>query len=107
MALKYLYWIYKLINNAPVKIERLKYLNTGLNFAQTQISVKTLCELGLIDEKDGVLMAMNVNEKTDLLNSETYKLIYDNSDDKICLVNSISGIKGVLDIYGYRDSKDR
>lgn len=69
--------IYKLINNAPVKIERLKYLNTGLNFAQMQISVKTLCELGLIDEKDGVLTAMNVNEKTDLLNSKTYKLIYE------------------------------
>jgi hypothetical protein len=45
-------------------------------FAKTQISLKTLCELGLISGEKGVYMSMNA-PKTDLMNSYTYKKLYE------------------------------
>ena len=76
--------VYKLITAGPIKQERLGYLkNRDLGYAKTKVAVTTLCELGLISEKDGVLVAQNVNQKTDLLNSKTYKFIYErvNNDE--------------------------
>lgn len=70
--------IYKLIMHGPMKRKRLGYLkNADLGYAKTHVAVTTLCELDLISEKNGVLVAQNTNQKTDLLNSKTYKYIYE------------------------------
>lgn len=70
--------IYKMVKSSPVKTERLKYLNdTDLNYGKTAVCVKTLCELKLIDEKNGVLMPVNTQQKTDLLNSKLYRSLYE------------------------------
>lgn len=70
--------IYKLITLGPVKQDRVAYLkNTDLGYAKTKVAITTLCELGLVSEKDGILIANNTNQKTDLLNSKTYKSIYE------------------------------
>lgn len=70
--------IYKLILSSPLNKERLNYLKcSDLGYAKTQIAVKTLCELELVSEKNGILIANNVKQKTDLLNSVTYKKIYE------------------------------
>ena len=70
--------VYKHITACPVKHERIVYLkNKDLGYAKTQIAITTLCELELVSEKNGVLAAVNVSRKTDLLNSKTYKSIYE------------------------------
>lgn len=69
--------IYKLINSGPIKAERLKYINTEIGYAKTQIAIKTLCELGLISLNNGILVSHNSQQKTDLMNSETYKKLYE------------------------------
>ena len=51
--------------------------NKDLGYAKTQIAITTLCELELVSENNGVLAAVNVSRKTDLLNSKTYKSIYE------------------------------
>lgn len=69
--------VYKQITAAPVKYERLKYINTELCYAKTQIAVKTLCELGLVSLNNGILVSHNTQQKTDLINSDTYKKLYE------------------------------
>lgn len=69
--------IYKLINANPIKAERLKYINTEIGYAKTQIAIKTLCELGLVSLNNGILISHNLQQKTDLMNSKTYKNLYE------------------------------
>lgn len=70
--------VYKIITQGPIKQERLEFLkNADLGYAKTRVAVTALCELGLVSGKDGVLAAHSVKEKTDLLNSKTYKFIYE------------------------------
>lgn len=69
--------IYKMINASPMKFERLKYINTQIGYAKTQIALKTLCELGLVSNNNGILANNNLQQKTDLMNSDTYKKLYE------------------------------
>ena len=70
--------IYKLICASPINAQRLNYIkNLDLGYAKTNIATTTLCELGLISQKDGVLIGNRQVQKTDLINSKTYKTIYE------------------------------
>ncbi len=69
--------VYKMITASPQNAERLKCGDTGIGFAKTQISIKTLCELGLISENNGILVSNNLQQKTDLMNSSIYKKLYE------------------------------
>ena len=69
--------IYKMITSAPINAERLKYIDTKIGYAKTQIAIKTLCELGLVSLNQGVLVGHTVSQKNDLLNSTTYKKLYE------------------------------
>lgn len=69
--------VYKMIMASPVKYERLKYLNTEYGYAKTQIAVKTLCELGLVSLDSGILVGHTAQQKSDLMQSATYKKIYE------------------------------
>ncbi len=69
--------IYKLINATPVKAERLKHIDTQIGYAKTQVAVNTLCELGLISLNNGVFVSHNTQQKNDLMNSATYKNLYE------------------------------
>ncbi len=75
--------IYKMINASPINANRLKHIDTGISYAKTQIAVTALCELGLISLNNGVLISNNLQHKTDLMNSATYKKLYErvNSDE--------------------------
>lgn len=65
--------IYKMITASPISIERIKYINTDIGYAKTQASINTLCELGLISLNNGIFVSHNTQQKTDLMNSNTYK----------------------------------
>ena len=68
--------LYKTILSGPVKLDRLKYINfNNSGYAKTMIALKTLLELGLICEKNGVLYAVSGANKTELSNSETYNFL--------------------------------
>lgn len=68
--------IYKFICASPVSAERVRYLYMNeIGYAKTQIALNTLCELGLITETNGILVADTSHQKTDLINSKTYKYI--------------------------------
>ena len=69
--------IYKKINASPVGVAKLKYIDTGIGYAKTQIAVKTLCELGLVSENNGILIGHKSQQKNDLMNSVTYKKLYE------------------------------
>ncbi len=69
--------IYKMITSAPINAERLKYIDTGLGYAKTQIAVKTLCELGFVSLNHGVFIGHTDCQKNDLINSETYRKLYE------------------------------
>ena len=69
--------VYKMITASPISAERLKYIETGIGYAKTQIAVQTLCELGLISLNNGVLVSHTPNQKNDLMNSDTYKKLYE------------------------------
>jgi ssDNA-specific exonuclease RecJ len=69
--------VYKMITSSPQNIERLKSINTENGYAKTQIAINALCELGLISENNGILVGNNPGQKTDLLNSKTYKKLYE------------------------------
>ena len=69
--------IYKMITASPINAERLKYIETGIGYAKTQAAVQTLCELGLISLNNGVLVSHTPNQKNDLMNSDTYKKLYE------------------------------
>lgn len=69
--------IYKMITTSPISAERLKYIDTTIGYAKTQASVKTLCELGLVSLNNGILVGHTSNQKNDLMNSVTYKKLYE------------------------------
>lgn len=69
--------VYKMITSSPQNVKRLKSINTENGYAKTQIAISTLCELGLISENNGILVGNNPGQKTDLLNSKTYKKLYE------------------------------
>ncbi len=69
--------VYKLINSAPIKKERIDNLNMDIGYAKTQIALDTLCELELISLNNGVYISHNSKQKNDLLNSKTYKKLYE------------------------------
>lgn len=69
--------VYKMIIASPQNVERLKSISTENGYAKTQIAISTLCELGLISENNGILVGNNPGQKTDLLNSKTYKKLYE------------------------------
>lgn len=69
--------IYKMITASPIKSERLKYINTEIGYAKTRVAVKTLCELDLVTLSGGILTSNINREKTSLLNSQTYKKLYE------------------------------
>lgn len=69
--------VYKMIIASPQNVERLKSISTENGYAKTQIAISTLCELGLISENKGILVGNNPGQKTDLLNSKTYKKLYE------------------------------
>jgi len=69
--------IYKMITASPISAERLKYIDTTIGYAKTQASVTTLCELGLVSLNNGILVGHTSNQKNDLMNSNTYKKLYE------------------------------
>ncbi len=69
--------IYKMIMASPVKYERLKYIDTKIGYAKTQIAVKTLFELGFVSLDKGILIGNVAQHKNDLMNSATYKKLYE------------------------------
>ncbi len=69
--------IYKMITASPISAERLKYIDTTIGYAKTQASVTTLCELGLVSLNNGILVGHTSNQKNDLMNSTTYKKLYE------------------------------
>ncbi len=69
--------IYKMITTSPINAERLKYIDTKIGYAKTQIAVKTLCELGFVSLNNGVLIGHTSTQKNDLMNSYTYKKLYE------------------------------
>ncbi len=69
--------VYKLINASPISQERLKLLDIGIGYAKTQASLDTLCELELISLNNGMYISHNSQQKNDLLNSKTYKKLYE------------------------------
>ncbi len=70
--------VYKLITASPIRLERLTLLkNEDLGYAKINVATTALCELGLVSQKDGVFIGHTTAQKTDLLNSKTYKNIYE------------------------------
>ena len=73
--------IYKYICLKAVKRERVIYnfINT-IGYAKTEIAIKTLSELGLImEDSASVLHSVSGANKTNLINSETYKYLSERS----------------------------
>ena len=69
--------VYRLITASPINAERIKYIDTKIGYAKTQIAIKALCELNLVSLNNDVLVAHSLNQKTDLMNSVTYKKLYE------------------------------
>ena len=69
--------VYKAITTSPINAERLKHIDMKIGYAKTQIAVDTLCELSLVSLNNGVLVSHSTNQKNDLMNSNTYKKIYE------------------------------
>lgn len=69
--------IYKMITASPINAERIKYIDTGIGYAKTQTAIRTLCELGLVSLNNGIVVSHDVQQKTDLMNSATYKKLYE------------------------------
>ena len=73
--------VYKFVNQEAVLPQRVKYVFiNSLGLAKTSVAIKTLEELGLIALNDeGKLRAVNKGEKTNLLNSKTYRELSERS----------------------------
>jgi len=73
--------VYKFISKESALPQRVKYIfMNSLGIAKTSVAIKTLEELGLIVvNPDGYLRAVNTGEKTNLLNSSTYKELSERS----------------------------
>lgn len=73
--------VYKMLSASPINSERLKYIDTKIGYAKTQIAIKTLCELGLVSLNNGILVAHTTGQKSDLMSSDTYKKLYERVND--------------------------
>lgn len=69
--------IYKMITASPMSLERIKNVDTQIGYAKTQVAIQVLCELGLVSINNGILVGNIAKEKSDLMNSTTYKKIYE------------------------------
>lgn len=69
--------VYKNIAAKPISVERLENIDTNIGYAKTKIAIKTLCELGLVSVNNGILVSHTANQKNDLMNSVTYKKLYE------------------------------
>lgn len=69
--------VYKNITANLISIERLENMHCDIGYAKTQVAVKTLCELGLVSVNNGILVGHTTSEKNDLMNSITYKKLYE------------------------------
>ena len=73
--------IYREIISSPVNEKRIEYLNINtVGYAKTHIALKVLCELGLVIFDSGVYYGAENKEKTELINSVTYKKLTDGGD---------------------------
>ena len=73
--------VYRFITEAPASADRIKYAFINeLGFGKTSVAVRVMEELGLIkkDERN-IYQAVNKAEKTNLMNSDTYKLLTERS----------------------------
>ncbi len=75
--------IYKTITSGPISAERLRHIKTDIGYAKTQAAIKTLDELGLVSLNNGVWVGHTTSQKSDLMNSVTYKKLYEgvNTDE--------------------------
>ena len=71
--------IYKLICEKRVSKDRINYrFINSIGFAKTTVAVKALEELGLITkDTQGFYKGVTTAEKTNLMNSQTYKQLSD------------------------------
>ncbi len=69
--------VYKYITANPINAKRIEYFDMNMGYAKTQIALKTLCELGLLSINNGIIVGHTTNKKTDLMNSATYKKLYE------------------------------
>lgn len=70
--------VFKKILGNSVNTERFKYIFANdLGYAKMRIALTVLCELGLADIADGCVTAVKNAQKSDLLNSDTYKKLYE------------------------------
>lgn len=75
--------VYKFITACAAYKERVKYhfINT-IGYSKTMISIMTLEELGLVKEDEKhIISAASVHTKTELTNSETYRFLYERSEN--------------------------
>ena len=75
--------VYKMIMAGPISAERLRHVETDIGYGKTQTALKTLNELGLVSLNNGVWVGHTTNQKSDLMNSVTYKKLYEgvNTDE--------------------------
>ncbi len=72
--------IYKKILEKPISEDKLKYLFLlEIGLGKTLISLKVLTELGLIFNENGLYKGVASANKTDLLNSKTFKILSERS----------------------------
>ena len=72
--------VYSYIGNNPSVEEKIKYkFINDLGIGKTLISLKVLRELSLIEEKNNILYKVPTTEKTNLMNSSTYKELNERS----------------------------
>ena len=77
--------VYKFITQKGVLIERVKYnfINT-LGYAKTMICIDVLQELGLIKINNQICYAVDNETKTNLLNSNTFKILTKEGENSDC-----------------------
>ena len=75
--------VYKMITAGPISAERLRHVETDIGYGKTQTALKTLNELELVSLNNGVWVGHTTNQKSDLMNSVTYKKLYEgvNTDE--------------------------
>lgn len=75
--------IFKFLSEKPVMQDRLKYLFMNkIGYGKTCIAIRTLQELGLVEiNKNSFISAVKGAAKTNLLNSQTYKLLSERGAD--------------------------
>ena len=68
--------VYRYLSRASANADKIRYsFVNDIGYAKTGIAIKTLCELGLAKENNGIYSGVVSAKKTELLNSETYKAV--------------------------------